>query len=222
MIHEETQTKKLFGTDSSMSLFVSLYLILLAFFIVLNSMSNQTPSRAGAVMDSVSDTFRNPAIARAEYLDLAREEDLPGPTDTILTDIDGLFMTEFSIPGRYGTSGGDVLEFTFPEEFLFARGSLKVRPDRNQFLDNLADAVMRSDTGHRQEIVFLFASGEGPVSADIDPLQELSIRRAGALARLLREKGLEDGTYTTGFAPAELGNIVVLVRSAPIPGRGSR
>ncbi|GHF29331.1 hypothetical protein GCM10017044_25730 [Kordiimonas sediminis] len=220
MIHEENQTRKLFGADSSLGLFVSLYLLLLAFFVILNAMSNQATSRAEAVMDSVSATFRNPAVPMAENFDFLAEEELPGPTDTVLTDINGLFMTEFSIPGRYTSEGGDVMEFTIPESFFYVRGSLTVRTDKHPFLDSLIETIKRIDKGTQQEMVFMFASGTGRISSGLDAGQELSIRRAGALARMLADKGLPLGAFSTGFAPVETGTLTILVRSVPTSSGG--
>ena len=218
MYEEEHQTKRLFGTDSSMGLFVSLYLILLAFFIVLNSISNQQASRAGAVMESVTDTFVRKHPASADTPDPLNETQEPGPKDELLTDIEGMFQTEFALSARYPAEGGTVLEVTIPAAYLFVAGDLEVRSDRHAFLRDLTDVLSKTDGIHRQEVAFLFGSGEGLVSSTLSRQQELAVRRAGSLGRLLRSMGLEGGAYSTGFAPVKEGEIVALFRRAPRKG----
>ncbi|MEX1147282.1 MAG: hypothetical protein WEB93_02770 [Sphingomonadales bacterium] len=58
------------GASDSVHIFVSLYLILIAFFMVLDSISHQEVIRAEAVMDSVSDSFRKVHLPRVGVIDL--------------------------------------------------------------------------------------------------------------------------------------------------------
>ena len=214
---DKQTTKKLFGTDSSMGLFVSLYLILFAFFIILNAISNQTVIRTAAVMESVSDTFKADNPGRNDDVQLDVDEPAIGPTDSILTDIRGLFETEFNIPGKIPAGGQGSVEFTFPTRFLFADGSLIVRSDSHPFLQSLIRIMDRNSTRRPVELLFLFGSDTGSEGANNTQLQELAIRRAGSLARFMRSSGVRDGAYGTGFTALDTEEIRVLVhhRSAP-------
>src|SRR5690606_15194347 len=92
------------GGQSSLQLHISLFLILIAFFMVLNALSNQEVTRRGAVIESVQNAFRRP-LPRAEDLDLLAGRQLDAHMAEFHEALAGIFaaMTEF--PGQFGWPG---------------------------------------------------------------------------------------------------------------------
>lgn len=208
MYREDKTTKKIFGSDSTMGLFVALYLILLAFFIVLTSVSNHAATRATAAMDSVNTTFKRDGDANQVAVDPRAVVD--AANDPILQGLQRLFFSELEIQGRFANAGGGTFEVQFPESYLFQPGSFRVRPDMNPFLDQLLAALQESNRETSYEIAFMFGSGGGPVRRESTRPQEVAIRRAGSLARYLISQGLPPGSFSTGFVGVAEGEILVV------------
>jgi len=210
MYIEEQQTKRLFGSDPTMGLFVALYLILLAFFIVLAAMSEQAEVRSSAALESVNSTFPKGGHQKVPEINPAAKD---AAQDTVLSGIQREFISEMNIPGRFSRAGGNAFEVQFPQEYLFQKGSFQVRPDMGPFLDQLIRILRQAPASNRQEVVFLFGSGKGAVRREITRSQEVAIRRAGSLARYLRNKGLPSGTFSAGFTAIPQSDIVAVFRN---------
>jgi len=214
MYQEEQQTKRLFGTDPTMGLFVALYLILLAFFIMLNAVSEQASSRAEAAVKSVNATFHEANQPKNKPTIDPSAQDVAA-NDVVLRKISRAFLAEMEIKGRFSTAGGNVFEVQFPADYLFERGSMRVRTDMNPFLDQLIKAVAQSPVSKKQQVAIMFGSGAGSVDREMTRSQEIAVRRAGSIARYLRQKGVSDGVFTTGFVAVPEGQILAVFHSAP-------
>jgi len=221
MTSEEPELKRLFGSEGTMGLFVALYLIMLAFFILLNAVSEPAVSKAADAMESVNTTFKesrqidNKPTIDPSAADLAAK-------DQVLRKVGRAFLAEMKLPGRFGTNGGNTFEVQFPSENLFQRGSLRVRPDVTHFLDQLVEAVQSAPSGRRQQLAILFGSGTGSVDREMTRAQEIAVRRAGALARHLERQGIADGVFTTGFTAIPEGEIKAVFWSRPKNARSDR
>jgi len=214
MYSDETKTKRLFGNEGTMGLFVALYLILLTFFILLSSISHQTAGRAVAAMESVNVTFQiSQQVRNLPTIDPSAED--VAANDRVLNAVQNAFIAEMELPGRFGTEGGKTFEVEFPAEYLFGRGSLRLRKEITPFLDQIVAAVQLDNGGQKQQLALLFGSGAPTVDRVMTRKQEIAIRRAGALARYLRAKGVPDGVFATGFTAIPEGQILAAFWSSP-------
>jgi outer membrane protein OmpA-like peptidoglycan-associated protein len=214
MYEDQAYKKRLLGSDNTMSLFVSLYLILLAFFIILNSISNQATAKSSAAMDSVNNTFSNNNPAPATDVELQSDEVKSAPLDDLLTKIQGRFYAEFEIEGRFSNEGGKALQIRFPVNYLFERGSLSLDAARQSFLSEIVGDLNNVNAGEKLDVAFMFGTGGELISKDVTRSQEIAIRRAGTLARYLRDQGIRAGQFSTGFAAIEEDQIVAVFREA--------
>jgi len=220
MNFEAPKFRRLFGSDGTMGLFVALYLILLAFFILLNAVSEHEAHKAVEAMESVNSTFKDPKqIENNPTIDPSAAD--VAAKDQVLSKISHAFFAELDIQGRFSTQGGNTFEVQFPSDRMFRRGSFRVRPDMMPFLDQLVTAVQSAPTGKKQQLAILFGTGTGPVDREMTRSQEVAVRRAGAIARYLREQGIADGTFTTGFSAIPEGQILAAFWSAPDTFSGS-
>ena len=212
MYEDHTYGKRLLGKDNTMSLFVSLYLILLAFFVILNSISNQATAKSAAAINSVNNTFSNENPSPATELDLQSDEVISAPLDDLLTKIQGRFYAEFEIEGRFSNEGGRALQIRFPVHYIFDRGSLELGTARQTFLKDVVNDLNNINVGDRLDVAFLFGTGGKLTSKDVTRSQEIAIRRAGALARYLRTQGIRAGQFSTGFSGGENDQIIAIFR----------
>lgn len=214
MYKDQHQTKRLFGTDPTMGLFVALYLILLAFFILMNAVSTHAASKASEAMESVHSTFHLANQPKNRPTIDPSAQDIPS-NDLTLKAISRVFYTEMEISGRYSKAGGNVFEVEFPADYLFERGSMRVRKSMHPFLDQILAAVKSQGDG-RKQLAFMFGVGTAQVDREITRSQEIAIRRAGSLARYLQEKGISDGDFATGFVAIPEGMVLAAFHTAPV------
>ena len=187
------------GQVSTLQLFVSLYLILLAFFVILTRASEDSVARSAAAVNSVRAAFSRPVSDTSDALSIEQEKFEITSKDDFLTSIEGLFEAEFSLKGRYSGAGGEVLQVELPVAYLFDSGSTEIRPDSFDIIEDIISVSQNVPASTRLEVAFLF--GVGP--QNYDPIgtrrQTIATKRAGNLARAFRYKGLSDGSYATGF-----------------------
>ena len=203
-----------------MGLFVSLYLILLAFFIILNAISNQATDRARATIESVNDTFSAANPAPSPNTVFPDPDGQSKPLDDLLTNLQGQFFAEFEIQGRFSSEGGKALQIRLPIEYLFNRGAFELSDARKSFLKSVIDTLSATPVGSELDVAFMFGSGNMIVSRNVTRSQEVAIRRAGVLARTLRAEGMSEGQFSTGFTQAAEEEVVVIFREKT-SGQGS-
>ncbi len=208
MYIEEQQTRKVFGSDSTMGLFVALYLILLAFFIVLTSISQQSSSRATAAMESVNAVFKQAGVADNGF-DPA--ELRSAASDPVLIEIERAFSSAFNVKGQYAVSGGHIYQIQLPVSYLFEAGSFRVRTNVHHVLDELLIALKSEANCEQQEIALLFGSGPGAVDRELTRSQEIAVRRAGSFARYMTERNFSN--VSSGFLPLPEDQIMVVFRN---------
>ncbi len=221
MYEPEQQTKRLFGSDNTMGLFVALYLILLAFFILLNAVSEQAAVKAEAAMNSVNVTFKENHRPENQLTVDPVAADEPA-NDVVLRQISRAFMSEMELQGRFSTAGGNVFEVQFPADNMFERGSFRVKPGMTGFLDQLIAAVREAPVGRKQSLALMFGAGVGAVDREMTRAQEIAVRRAGSLARYMQANGVPDGLYTIGFVAIPEGEILAAFQSASNPSGNGR
>lgn len=185
----------------SVALFLALYLLLLAFFIMLTALSSLETQRAGAVMDSLGETFRQAPAAGTppeapmplDVLDAERRA-----AEAFLSVVRDLF--EGTVPAaRVETiSAGRALEVLVPAQSLFETDAAAIRDARVPLFDGLVAALTAVPSGMRFELAALLQTGGE--AAFPPPPDALAPRRATALARLMAQRGAVPGSVVTGLA----------------------
>ncbi|WP_374764497.1 hypothetical protein [Yunchengibacter salinarum] len=213
----ESGVKRYFGGDSTMGVFVSLYLILLAFFVILTARSEFEESRSGKAIDSVDQSFRGAKGRPGAVSPILRPQPVATSPqeDRMLQRIAGLFGARFDLQGEYLKAGGNVFRIRLPVDMFFAPGALTVRSDLHPFFDRLVEVITDMPDHSRQEVVFLFGRGDGLSTEASTTRDELAVRRAAQLSLLLKDKGMMGGTYAAGFTDVPRTEILAVFRNAP-------
>jgi hypothetical protein len=211
MYLEEQTSKKIFGSDSTMGLFVGLYLILLAFFIMLTAVSSPSTDRASAAMESVNSTFEQPI---GSFKPDSVQSDLTiSSSDPTLLKIQNIFNSEFDIKGEFSIRDGNIFQVRMPVDYLFESGSYLVRetvhPLINQVVEGLADAPY----GTELEMALMFGIGQRVAEREMTRTQEVAVRRAGSFARYVEARG--QANFSAGFVSIPVGEILVIFRVTP-------
>jgi hypothetical protein len=212
-IHPEKSREDPKGSGTAtLELFVSIYLLLLGFFVVLNSISNQKVAKAGAVMESVNSVFDKKFAPRASVVDFLKEPDAIAPNDEFVDEAIGLLASVFAMEGGYSTEGGDTLRVELPLDSLFERGSMMPRQNLSPFVRDMQAMIERQRPGQRREVEFIFGSGQRALSSRNSQQQLVAMRRAGNLVNFLISNGFADASISTGISAGSKDIVVVNFR----------
>ena len=186
-------------TENNVGLFLALYLLLLAFFIVLHSISQREEARTAAAIDSLTATFRAQRLASLEIPQLTSTAALLDPVESFRAAVRGVFERELRIARFDILQLGDAMRVRVRSDALFVPGEATLRRERAKLMNALADALGRRSTDLRFEVEFILGSGRTlPV-----PAPGLTVRRAGALARDLLGRGVAAAQIAAGVAAGD-------------------
>lgn len=187
------------GTSSIMtSMLLSLYMLLLAIFILLNSITTYEDSRVRQALGSVADKFRtNTQLSD----DTAPADERSGDSvlrTTFFSGLEQMFAERLPVAELRRVQDGNVMQVKVPTARVFRDGNMELLPDSENFLNALADSLVITRPELRYEIELLIPSGAGLPSGD--KLGEvLEIRRAGNFARQLRRLGVGSEAISIGL-----------------------
>jgi len=188
------------GRDSSVVLFVSIYLLLLAFFIILNSISNQEQARSQALIESVGSAFRGPHRLRSDFVDLIANPDAVVPNDEFREKVKGIFSSLIEIKGFAATEGGDGFRVDMSADRLFFPGTSRIKDIKGRLFGDLVALLQRKPPGFYRELEFVLTTGAVlPEGRNLG--YNLAVRRAGAFARTLIDHGADMKAVTIGLRP---------------------
>lgn len=198
MEHIEELARQSGKRHTSLSLFLALYLMLLAFFITLLSLSHFEEERSARAVDSV-----NAAFNRFETTSLGL---FTGDAGVAVQEARAWYdavagVLEAEIPASKITyrSQGRIMEVTLPAEALFVPGESRVRDAHLRLLDRMVAGVNAAPDGYRY--VMEFVIGSDYPTGDLLPLGEtLAVARAGTLARIMVQRGAPAGSVVVGVA----------------------
>lgn len=187
------------GFDPMVGLFVSLYFILLAFFIVLNLISNQQTARAVAVMESLESTFERPFPERASIPGLTPPARHPAVESDFLVEAGAAVLGMPGTARQKPAEGGNLLEIAIDTHGLFIVGEDRFSEQAAGLFATLS-ALLADAAGDRREVVFLFG--------DSGPQAGLARSRARALALAMTAAGSPAGSVGIGIRHGQSGRTI--------------
>lgn len=170
---------------------VGLFLMMLALFILLVSISRPTQERARAVMFGIAASF-NPNAASGtgrSALDTPRGD---APTPGFLPDMGRLVATAIPLADADEIREGRRLRIAVPATSLFVGSTDELKPEAENLLSQIAQAMARQPQGYRYEVEFLVARG-------MSPERRVAIGRAGAVGRALVAAGTPVNCISVGL-----------------------
>lgn len=198
-LYDEKVDDKKPGGDTT-SLFVSLYLIILAFFMVLNSISNQSQTKIKTATESVSRAFDNPYEAEADFIDVSETEDTKLPNDEFYEQLQGVFASLIGFEGKFPSQGGNVIRVEFNQSDLYQNESNDFRDDQRAFFFQLSRFLQSESIGTVREIEYMVYTGDsfpnGPAY-----WENLSILRSGAFVEKMTSMGVREDQLSIGVSP---------------------
>jgi hypothetical protein len=180
---------------------LSLYLLLLAFFILLQSISTFEEQRAGEVMEGVNRSFPSflrsgtvggDRMARGGLAEGAEASARLGP----------LFEAYFTLSPTASMTAADRYRVAVPLADLFAGQGEALNPHIDAFLDQLADILQRPPAGARIELELLIPEPAAQLRGEAGSAETPTMRRLANLVQALVQAGAPASALSIGYGLA--------------------
>lgn len=202
--------------DPSLTLFLGLYLLILAFFILLNAISTIEEIKAEAVMDSLTSTFSSLLPPESDLRPFNAETGDVLQARAFLETSARLFETLIPATKVEVVQPGQQMQAIFPANSLYFENKAELRPgkDRDELLDGVIAVLSSRPDNLRFEMDILM--GATYVNGRELPIAPtLEIRRLGALARAFISRGAPPDSVSVGLHPGESDEVRVLFSVRP-------
>lgn len=190
--------------DGAASLFVSLYVVILAFFILLTSNAQFDVEKTKHVVDSVNKAFS---------IEIPSETDVRIPsignelsTTQFFEDMQKSLQSVVPLEEMDVITDGQQMVITMESTALFNRDDPNLRYDRRHFYRRLAETM----TKWRQDMAMQLSMVQGvetPLSVDANAKSTLEVTRAGNFARFVENQGTEPRNINIAIEQGEPGII---------------
>jgi hypothetical protein len=185
-------------SDKTVYLFLSLYLLLLAFFILLNTISQTRDERVAEAVESVKETFQDYSPPSREFLESAANPDSMIAAEAYLDDVRNVFSAQLENTKFQTKTNGTLLRALVPVSDLFLPDNEELTPVARPLMDAIATGLGSSRLGTRREVEVVIGTGDSlPATPALG--QSLELRRASALARGLRTRGVDGKALAGGL-----------------------
>lgn len=176
---------------------LSLYLLLLAFFVVLYNHSRVEDAKRKAVFGSLQATFTEEGARNVDPVILYEDSAEALGADTFKRDFGNLVRTEIPVASVKIFKQGRQLQAQFPTAVLFDDGRAAIRPDGERMLSRVAAEISRSPQGVKYELSIQVGS-RWLDNAALGGTPPLAIARASALAKAIERHGSPQGAVASG------------------------
>lgn len=200
-------------SGSTLTLFLALYLLVLAFFIVLVSISSPEKVKSSAVMDSLTSVFASGMPSTTSPTAFAADEGDVIAVREFQRSISTMFATQLRVARVEEVQPGRLMRVSLPVSSLFQSGQAVIRENRFSLLDRIVAAISSRPPGLRFEMEFVVGRArtiDGPSPASLTE----EIERAGAFARQMLARGAPPDSISVavGSGDPELALITFYVR----------
>ena len=172
----------------TITVFLALYLLVLAFFILMVSIASPEKVRSDAVMDSLTSTFASVLPPTTELTAFAAKEGDVVAGEVFQEEITGIFATLLRVARVEIVQPGRLMRVLVPTDSLFHLDDSALREGRSALLDRIVASISTRPAGLRFDMEAVigtpYRAGE-----DIPVVDNLAMRRAGVLARTMLERG---------------------------------
>jgi len=190
------------------SLFLALYLLVLAFFIVLVTISNLEEAKSKAVMESLTSTFASTMPANLDPTHFTADEGDFLAGEAFLEEITDIFSTAIQVTRIEVVKPGETMQVTIPSASLFFPDSAHIREGQLPLLDRIVAALSAGSPELSFEMEFMIGI-QAAMGGGYPAGNELEKQRAGAFARTMRSRGAPPRSVVIGLQTEEEKTVVM-------------
>lgn len=207
--------KPLGATNSSILQFLSLYLLVLAFFILLVTISTFEPVKSDAVMVSLNSAFKS---VRPVRTDLTVFTSKSGPiiaSEQFMQEVENLFAAALGVTRVETVQPGRVMRVTMDTDSLFDPDSTNIRESQIELVDRMIASLSGRPRGFHFDMEFVIGNRAAPDrTLSLEPTLEMT--RAGEFAKQFLARGVPPDAISIGIRQGDPDELVLwfYVRSA--------
>ncbi|MCK5576545.1 MAG: hypothetical protein KAI28_12070 [Sphingomonadales bacterium] len=199
--------------SGTVSMFVSIYLILLGFFAVLNAISNQAVSRAGAAVESLTNEFKGKHQPNTRKINLLNDPRAAAPATEYADEIRSLLTAVVGMEVLHASSGGDLLRVRVPTSEVFEGDSSTLNEGFKGFLVQLARLIGNSDRGETRMAEFVIGTPHKDIGPVRNRYRDLALVRGGNIEKTISSSGVPARSIVTGVLDGDGGSIIAEFRT---------
>lgn len=183
-------------------LMLGLYLIVLAFFILLNAMSETSEEKVKKASESVAEGF---GFQLSGPVNMRDDVDVTiNPVfDIVSREIQSVLESYITDNNFKFTTNANQMVFKIDTKRVFAPGSIRIRPAMAYFFEDIARIVSTERPGSRLISEIVIKNNETDIGNSQIALRELAGRRATLFLRALVERGVDTHYISAGAAVSE-------------------
>lgn len=182
--------------------FADLLSCLFGFFVLMFAMSEIDPRKVEIAYQSIAAQFQQQAQTSDDSRD---KQQITGKEQQ--QKVAAAFIDAFPVVRVERIEKGNILRVRVAADTIFVPGAATVRTDKTSFMERLAEAVSQKEEGRRAELEILLGSGPTLPVLKADGQTPLELRRVGALARDMRQRGVPAEALSAGLQPGDTGQL---------------
>lgn len=192
--------------NSLLMLVLSLYLLLLAFFVVLNTISNVEVSRLRAVTGSLNETFAADGSPAEKTVTLVSSQGNMIADAAFLRRLGHLVKTELAFAKVEEVLPGRLMAVAMSADSLFIPGREAINPLLRPIVDRVAQSLVDPAPGVRYDVDILMGTG---------PADVLAVGRSAFLATVFQAAGTPSRSIAAGIEQNAPGQLRLLFHVRP-------
>jgi hypothetical protein len=202
--------------DPTIVVFLGLYLLLLAFFILLNTISAFDSKKSQQATDSVGVAFSEilPPILRSEQELVSKGAVLE--LDSYQGQVTAALATIIRLVETTSLEGGQ-LRVTSSVEDLFDKTGEELIEDARIFVDRIAEVLKSNKPGFQRNIEIIIGVGDD-LPESVDAGSSLPLRQVATFLHQLIENEVPAEIISIGLSPGSEGGILMLFNPVAVDG----
>jgi len=182
------------------TLFLGLFLLVLAFFALLVSISTVQEARSSAVIDSVTSAFASVLPPSTDPTRFTSKDGDVLAAQQFQDEITKLYATSLQVAQVEILQPGRSMRVRLPTNLLFEGEDVRLRKSAISLLDRMVTSLSGRPPGLRFDMEFVIGSRSAD-SSNLSSNQTLEMARAGAFARRMISRGVPPDSIAIGIAP---------------------
>jgi flagellar motor protein MotB len=180
-----------------------LYLVILVFFILLNSISASDKMKNDKAMDSINGSFKGKPGA-VEANTIPKFFDFPSRINNYFNSIEELMRHSLRLKNLNVEKSDNIMVITFPAAALFENDSADIKEGQQEFMKGLENILLQDMGGAKISFDIKIE-----VVAEANNNYETDIARAKLIVGSMLSAGMEGELISGGMALSDTNNIIM-------------
>ena len=195
--------------------FLSIFLLMLGFFILLNALSSLEQVRVEMAVGSVVATFSSGRSTPTEKTAAGTRTGIFRSGETFREALEGMFEPSVPLETITLARPGAVLEAKVPANYLYRWSRTELHSRTRAILDAMADNLTRNEPGRRFEVELMLGAGPS-LGRGRAAERAFLIERLSAFANSLRAQGVPGSSIRIALGETPIGDARLTFFDRPV------